>query len=70
MRKVTPSQKMRKEIEAILEGTPEEFNGHGILEEIIRKGAALVLYISNSRLCWSLMMWSLFLQKIGYLISA
>ena len=43
MRKVTPSQKMRKEIEAVLEGTPGEFNGQGILEEIIRKGAALVL---------------------------
>ncbi|WP_197585821.1 transposase [Thermosulfidibacter takaii] len=43
MKKVPPSQKMRKEIEDILERIPEDFNSHSILEEIIRKGAAIVL---------------------------
>ena len=59
MKKVTPSQKMRKEIEAVLEGTPGEFNGQGILEEIIRKGAGmppslLELAVRETKpLCWA-----------------
>ena len=43
MKKVTPSQRMRKEIERILEGVPEDYSNQAILEEIIRKGAAVVL---------------------------
>ena len=43
MRKLPPSQKMRKEIEEILKGVPEDLDNRDILEEIIRKGAAIVL---------------------------
>ncbi len=38
MRKLLPIQKMRKEIEEILKGVPEDLDNCDILEEIMRKG--------------------------------
>jgi len=42
MKKVPPSQKMRKELWEILDGVDQKHEGN-ILEEIIRRGAAIVL---------------------------